>query len=333
MRTGTVLDAARMGHRDDGPPLLAVLVAAAVAAALGGPELADRLDVTVRTVRRDVDRLRQLGYPVESTAGDDRRLRPRRRRAGDAAADARPGRGRGRRREPALDRRRHDRGRRRRRRLGRWASSSCCCRRRCAARSARSWRRPSSSARRPTPVSPDVLVAVRRACRDSERLRVTYRNAGGVVSERTLDPHRLVRTARRWYLVARDRDRDAWRTLRIDRLATVRPTGHRVVHRRSTRCGGVGPAGDLHRAVPLPAASSSRRRSTCWPGASRPAPRSARAGRRDDDAADDGQRRPRTRSTGHLLASTSASASSSRPSCGADLEADGRRSGGGPPRP
>ena len=79
------------------------------------------------------------------------------------------------------------------------------------------------------PVDPDVLVTITRACRDSERLRVALpRSARGSETERTLDPHRVVSTARRWYLVARDRDRDDWRTFRVDRMASVEPTGHRV---------------------------------------------------------------------------------------------------------
>ena len=55
-----------------------------------------------------------------------------------------------------------------------------------------------------------------------------YRDSEGRRSERTLDPYRVVTTARRWYLVARDRDRAAWRTLRIDRMSDVQATGHRV---------------------------------------------------------------------------------------------------------
>ena len=77
-------------------------------------------------------------------------------------------------------------------------------------------------------MAPDVLVTITRACRDSERLRVRYRDARGVETERTLDPHRVVSTARRWYLVARDRDRADWRTFRVDRMTSVEPTGHRV---------------------------------------------------------------------------------------------------------
>jgi predicted DNA-binding transcriptional regulator YafY len=80
-----------------------------------------------------------------------------------------------------------------------------------------------------SPVDPAVLVTLARACRDGERLRARYRDGRGRESERRIDPHRLVSTARRWYLVARDVDRAAWRTLRVDRLLDVEATGHRVV--------------------------------------------------------------------------------------------------------
>ena len=53
-----------------------------------GGELADRLDVSGRTIRRDIERLRELGYPVESLTGPGGRLPPGRRH-GDAAAAAR----------------------------------------------------------------------------------------------------------------------------------------------------------------------------------------------------------------------------------------------------
>jgi predicted DNA-binding transcriptional regulator YafY len=77
-------------------------------------------------------------------------------------------------------------------------------------------------------VAPDVLLVVTRACRDSERLRLRYRSAGGHESAVTLDPHRVVSTARRWYLVAWDRRQGEWRTYRIDRMSDVRATGHLV---------------------------------------------------------------------------------------------------------
>ena len=78
------------------------------------------------------------------------------------------------------------------------------------------------------PVDPDVLITLTRACRDGERLRAGYRDRHDRESERLLEPYRVVTTARRWYLVARDVERDEWRTLRVDRLQRVEPTGHRV---------------------------------------------------------------------------------------------------------
>jgi predicted DNA-binding transcriptional regulator YafY len=57
---------------------------------------------------------------------------------------------------------------------------------------------------------------------------VRYRDARGNETDRVLDPHRVVTTAKRWYLVARDRDRADWRTWRVDRMIDVEATGHRV---------------------------------------------------------------------------------------------------------
>ncbi len=79
-----------------------------------------------------------------------------------------------------------------------------------------------------SPVDAELLVTLTRACRDGERLRVGYRDGRGRETERTIDPHRLVQTPRRWYLVARDRDREDWRTFRVDRLTDVVATGHIV---------------------------------------------------------------------------------------------------------
>jgi predicted DNA-binding transcriptional regulator YafY len=77
-------------------------------------------------------------------------------------------------------------------------------------------------------VDPELLVTLTRACRDGERLRVRYRDLRGRETDRRVDPHRLVSTARRWYLVARDVDRADWRSFRVDRLLAVEATGHRV---------------------------------------------------------------------------------------------------------
>jgi predicted DNA-binding transcriptional regulator YafY len=80
-------------------------------------------------------------------------------------------------------------------------------------------------------VQPDVLLAVAAACRDHHQLRFDYRNHDGTATTRTTEPHQLVHTGRRWYLVAWDLDRDDWRTFRVDRLAPRIPTGPRFTPR------------------------------------------------------------------------------------------------------
>ena len=69
-----------------------------------------------------------------------------------------------------------------------------------------------------------TLAVIAQACRDQERLRFGYTTRGGVESERRVEPHRLVPSGRRWYLVAWDLERDDWRTFRVDRLDAVTHT-------------------------------------------------------------------------------------------------------------
>ncbi|MET9271272.1 YafY family protein [Kribbella sp. NPDC003557] len=76
-------------------------------------------------------------------------------------------------------------------------------------------------------VQPDVLLAVAAACRDHVQLRFDYRNHDGTATTRRTEPHRLVHTGRRWYLTAWDLERDDWRTFRLDRLEPRIPTGPR----------------------------------------------------------------------------------------------------------
>ena len=68
----------------------------------------------------------------------------------------------------------------------------------------------------------DVLATVAQTTRDEERMRFTYRAAGGAAAGadlgRHVEPHRLVTVGRRWYLVAYDLDRQDWRSFRLDRL-------------------------------------------------------------------------------------------------------------------
>ena len=67
------------------------------------------------------------------------------------------------------------------------------------------------------------------ACRVPERLHVRYVDGSGAVTDRRIEPYRVVNVERRWYLVAHDLDRRAWRTFRLDRMSDVRRTGHGVV--------------------------------------------------------------------------------------------------------
>jgi predicted DNA-binding transcriptional regulator YafY len=62
-----------------------------------------------------------------------------------------------------------------------------------------------------------VLTAIAAHIRDRRRLRFDYENHSGRTALRTVEPHRLVHTRGRWYLVAWDVDRDDWRTFRVDR--------------------------------------------------------------------------------------------------------------------
>ncbi|BCJ47488.1 DeoR family transcriptional regulator [Actinoplanes ianthinogenes] len=77
-------------------------------------------------------------------------------------------------------------------------------------------------------ISPGVLLELALACRRGECTRLSYRDQAGNDTVRDVDPYRLVRTGRRWYFVARDVARDQWRTFRADRVVRVEPTGHIV---------------------------------------------------------------------------------------------------------
>ena len=76
-------------------------------------------------------------------------------------------------------------------------------------------------------VDSEALTAVAAACRDHQRLRFDYRDKAVTSTVRTAEPHRLVHTGRRWYLVAWDIDRDDGRTFRADRMSPRVPTGPR----------------------------------------------------------------------------------------------------------
>lgn len=81
-------------------------------------------------------------------------------------------------------------------------------------------------------VDADVLTTIAAAARDRQRLRFDYRTHDGSASVRAVEPHRLVHTGRRWYLLAWDTDRQDWRTFRVDRIAPRTPTGPRFAARQ-----------------------------------------------------------------------------------------------------
>src|SRR3954464_15084906 len=194
-----------------------------------GTELADRLEVSGRTIRRDIERLRDLGYPVESMTGPAGGYRLRagsampplllddeesiaiavglRTAAGASVSGIE---------EPAV------------RALVKLEQVlPKHLRRRVAALGSATVTVPVGG---PT-VDPQHLSVIAAACRDSECLRFGYRRRDGADSRREVEPHSLVNRGRRWYLVAWDRRRDAWRTFRVDRLARPASAGLRFTPR------------------------------------------------------------------------------------------------------
>ena len=76
-------------------------------------------------------------------------------------------------------------------------------------------------------MDPDVLTTLAQACRDDELVRFGYTARDADPTERRVEPMRLVSLGRRWYLVAYDRDRQDWRSFRLDRISDVVTTGQR----------------------------------------------------------------------------------------------------------
>ncbi|HEX2315685.1 MAG TPA: YafY family protein [Thermomonospora sp.] len=196
-----------------------------------GRELAERLGVSTRTVRNDVERLRTLGYPVHATRGavggyrleagtampplllDDEEAMAvalcLRAAAGHAVAGVEEAALR------ALAKLEQVLPSRLRTRVATLASYTVPV-----------------EADRPAPVvDPEVLTTVAVACRNHERLRFDYRTHDGSVGVRVVEPYRLVNWGRRWYLVAWDTEREDWRTFRADRITPRTPTGPRFTPR------------------------------------------------------------------------------------------------------
>lgn len=195
-------------------------------------ELSRRLEVTTRTVRRDITRLRSLGYPVEAVAGpgggyrlgaggklpplllDDEEalavalgLRVAAMAAVSGLEDASLS---------ALSKLEHVLPPRLRTRLEDVSVATVSTQGLPSAR-----------------VDHSALATAASATRAGVRLRFGYTDGEGRQSERHAEPFRLVHTGRRWYLVAFDIDRDDWRTFRLDRVSQPKPTGMKSAKRRA----------------------------------------------------------------------------------------------------
>ncbi|MFI9511072.1 helix-turn-helix transcriptional regulator [Nocardia sp. NPDC052566] len=193
-----------------------------------GTDLAERLGVTGRTIRRDVERLRELGYPVHATQGtagyrlgagaslpplllDDEEavaVAVGLRSASDGTVAGIE--------EASL-------------RALTKLEQVLPPRLRHRVRTLRA-----STVRVGTPggaVAPDTLMAVAEAIQRKERLRFDYRAHDGRTGGRAVEPHHLVHFSRRWYLVGWDVDRGDWRTFRADRMTPKIPTGPRFTPR------------------------------------------------------------------------------------------------------
>jgi predicted DNA-binding transcriptional regulator YafY len=84
-----------------------------------------------------------------------------------------------------------------------------------------------------TPVEPEALMTLARACRDHEHVDLQYTDIRDNETSRRLEPYQLVTTGRRWYLLAYDRDKQDWRTLRLDRMAAVTARGTTFIPREA----------------------------------------------------------------------------------------------------
>lgn len=191
-----------------------------------GADLAERLEVSARTLRRDIDRLRELGYPVESRRGldggyqlaagavlpplvlDDEEavalsvgLQTAIQGGGVVGIEESSVR--------ALAKIAQVMPSRLRRQVDALAAMTV----------AAPWESPTPS------IDPGDLTSIAQACRDIERLEFGYTAHDGARTDRRVEPHRMVLMRRRWYLVAWDMDRSDWRSFRLDRLDRPTRTG------------------------------------------------------------------------------------------------------------
>jgi predicted DNA-binding transcriptional regulator YafY len=194
-----------------------------------GAQLAERLEITPRTIRRDIEKLRSLGYPVNAAPGvaggyrlgagtelpplllDDEE-------AVAVAVGLRTAAG-------GTVRGIEEASVRALTKLEQMLPPAL--RRRVSA--VHSFTVPIPGMQ--PSVDSDVLSAIAGACRDREQLRFGYGTYDGTPSRRLVEPHRLVHHWGRWYLVAWDTTREDWRTFRVDRITSKLATGKRFAHR------------------------------------------------------------------------------------------------------
>jgi predicted DNA-binding transcriptional regulator YafY len=195
-----------------------------------GAELAQRLEVSARTIRNDIDRLRALGYPVHATRGSVGGYRLEagatlpplllddeeavavaiglRTATGGAVTGIEETSLR------ALAKLEQVLPPRLRSRVSALQTYTLHVRQRSG----------------PT-VDPAVLTDLARTCRDHDRLRFDYSDRRGEGTQRRVEPYRVVNWGQRWYLVAWDTDRADWRTFRVDRILPGMSPGPRFTPR------------------------------------------------------------------------------------------------------
>ncbi|SDM65528.1 helix-turn-helix transcriptional regulator [Allokutzneria albata] len=195
-----------------------------------GADLARQLDIDVRTVRRDIQKLRDLGYPVHATPGAagyrlgaGAKLPPLLLDDDEAIAVAIGLRTAASGTVAGIE----DSSLRALAKLEQVLPSRL--RHRISALHSATVTVPASG----PVVDPDVLTAIAAACRDHHRLRFDYRSHDGTDSTRDIEPYRLAHTGRRWYLLGWDTDRGDWRTYRVDRMRPRIPTGPRFTPREA----------------------------------------------------------------------------------------------------
>lgn len=210
--------------------LLRLLVLLQRRPAWTGPELADRLGVDIRTVRRDIERVRSLGYTVDSTQGvaggyrlstgddmpplllDEDEATAVAVLLGISAGAAVPG-------------------------IERAALATLARVERLLPprlqRRVKALREETVLLYRPPePVPASQLAPLAEACAEHQLVRFDYVARTGEATNRRAEPYRLVATTRVWYLVAFDLDRQDWRTFRVDRVKSVVVTGHTFTPRK-----------------------------------------------------------------------------------------------------